>query len=248
MTEDKQILNVKSPLHPPHPNPLPKGERVKGWWKPVALISTIIGIMILAKVFGLGQRLEVLRGWIQGLGNWGMVVFVLIYVIGVVAALPGSALTVAAGALFGSVKGVILVSIAATTGASLSFLIARYFAREAAARWLSGKESFRKLDQLTRERGAIIVALTRLVPIFPFNLLNYGFGLTQVPFKTYVFWSWLCMLPGTVLYVVGTDVVVKAVTQGRIPWALISAMAIAGGILAVLVKHARRKIQGDSHE
>ena len=184
-----------------------------------------------------------MREWIGGLGQWGPAVFVLIYVAAVVAALPGSVITVAAGALFGAGLGVFLVSMASTVGASLSFLISRYFARDAVARWLSTKEKFRRLDQLTEEHGAIVVALTRLVPIFPFNLLNYGFGLTRVRFWTYVLWSWLCMLPGTVLYVVGADALTKGIAQGRVPWALIGAMAAAGIALAILVRYARRTLQ-----
>lgn len=137
----------------------------------MVLLVAILVIFVLAKVFGLGERLGDLRHWIDSLGVWGPVVFVIFYAVAVVAALPGSALTVAAGALFGSALGTILVSIAATLGASLSFLIARYFAREATSRWLSDNEKFRRLDQLTESHGAIIVALTRLVPLFPFNLL-----------------------------------------------------------------------------
>lgn len=221
-----------------------KGEnKGKGWWKPLILIAFIIGVLVLAKVFGLGERLGELRDWIHTLGPWGPAVFVILYAIAVVAALPGSALTVAAGALFGSLLGVIVVSIAATLGASLSFLISRYFARDAVAQWLSKKETFRKLDLLTEKHGAIMVALTRLVPIFPFNLLNYGFGLTRVPFWTYVFWSWLCMLPGTVLYVVGTDAFVKGIAQGEIPWILIAAVIGAGIFLTLLVRFARKKLQ-----
>jgi uncharacterized membrane protein YdjX (TVP38/TMEM64 family) len=215
----------------------------KGLWRPIALVVVLVAIIILAKVFGLGDRLGELRDWIHGLGPWGPGVFVLLYAGAVVAALPGSALTVAAGALFGSVLGIITVSVASTLGASLAFLISRYFAREAVARWLSTKEKFRKLDKLTEEHGAIIVALTRLVPIFPFNLLNYGFGLTRVRFWTYVFWSWLCMLPGTVLFVVGADAVIKGIAQGRIPWLLIIILAIATVVLALLVRFARRKLQ-----
>ena len=220
-----------------------KKSRVHGLWRPIALIAAIVVILIVAKTFGLGERLGALRDWIQALGPWGPVVFVFLYAVAVVAALPGSALTVAAGALFGSVLGVIVVSIASTLGASLSFLMGRYFARDAVAGWLSDKEKFRRLDQLTEEHGAIMVALTRLVPIFPFNLLNYGFGLTRVPFWTYALWSWLCMLPGTVLYVVGADVVTKAVVQGKVPWALVGALVGAGVILAILVRQARRKLR-----
>ena len=190
----------------PEPGPAKSG----GWWRPVLLLILIVAVLILARVFGLGEKLGALRDWLQGLGPLGPVVFTFIYIIAVVAALPGSALSIAAGALFGAVVGVILVSIGATIGASLAFLISRYFARESMVNWLGKNEKFQRLDRLTEEQGAIIVALTRLVPIFPFNLLNYGFGLTRVPFWTYVFWSWLCMLPGIVLFVVGADAVAKA--------------------------------------
>ena len=129
------------------------------------------------------------------------------------AALPGSALTVAEGALFGSLLGVLLVSFASTVGAGLSFLIAR----DSVARWLEHNEKFRRPDNLTEKHGAMIVALTRLVPIFPFNMLNHGFGLTRVPFWSYLFWSWLCRLPGMVVYVPGADAVFKAVSRARCP-------------------------------
>jgi len=226
---------------PPTAEKSPRG--ASGWWRPAALIVAVVALIVLARVLGLGERLGELRGWIDGLGAWGPLVFVLIYIVAAAAALPGSALTVTAGALFGSVLGVVLVSIAATTGASLAFLLARYFARDAAARWLARKEAFRRLDRLTEERGAVIVALTRLVPIFPFNLLNYGFGLTRVPFWTYLFWTWLCMLPGTALYVIGADAVTEGVAQGRVPWGLAAAVAAVAVALAVVVRYARRSLR-----
>ncbi|MBI5116025.1 TVP38/TMEM64 family protein [Candidatus Poribacteria bacterium] len=215
----------------------------RGLWRPIVLLAAILAIIVAAKALGLGERLGALRDWIQGLGPWGPAVFILFYAAAVAAALPGSALTIAAGALFGSVVGVIVVSVASTLGASLSFLIARYFAREAVVHWISSKETFSRLDRLTEERGAIIVALTRLVPLFPFNLLNYGFGLTRVPFWTYVFWSWLCMLPGTILYVVGADALAKSIAQGRAPWELIGVLAVVAAILALLIRYARRRLR-----
>ncbi|HEY9074869.1 MAG TPA: VTT domain-containing protein, partial [Desulfobaccales bacterium] len=214
-----------------------------GRWRPVLLLVVLVAILILAKVFNVGEKLGALRDWIITLGPLGPLVFVPIYVVAVVAALPGLALTIVAGALFGSVLGIILVSISATIGAGLAFLVGRYFAREAVVRWLSKNEKFQRLDQLTEEHGAIIVALTRLVPIFPFNLLNYGFGLTRVPFWTYVFWSWLCMLPGTVLYVVGADAFTKGLATGKVPWGLIGALAGVVVILTFLVRAARKRLQ-----
>ncbi|MFQ5990487.1 MAG: TVP38/TMEM64 family protein [Candidatus Methylomirabilales bacterium] len=214
-----------------------------GWWRPIVLLAAIVALLVLARVLGLGERLGDLREWIQGLGPWGPVVFVFLYAAAVVAAVPGSALTVAAGALFGSVLGVVLVINAATLGASFAFLISRYFARDAVARWLSTNEKFQKLDRLTEEHGTIIVALTRLVPLFPFNLLNYGFGLTRVPFWTYVVWSWLCMLPGTIIYVVGADAFTQGLTQGQVPWVLLGTLGVIGLILTFLVRQARRTLK-----
>ena len=219
--------------------------KMQGLWRPIMLIAVIIIVLILARVFGLGKYLGNLQDWIKDLGFWGPVVFVIIYVGAVVVGIPGSAITIAAGALFGSVFGVILVSISSTLGASLAFLVARYFARDAIARRLSTQEKFSRLDQLTEKHGAIIVAITRLIPIFPFNLLNYGFGLTRVHFWTYVFWSWLCMLPGTVLYVVGTDAITSGISQGKIPWVLIGVVVGVGIMLVIITRYARRQLKED---
>jgi len=213
-----------------------------GVWKPIALIVAVGAIIILSQIFGLGERIAQLRGWISGMGAWGAVVYIFIYAAATVAALPGSALTVVAGALFGSLVGVIVVSIASTLGAALSFLVSRYFARDAVARWLEKKETFARLDRMTETHGAVIVALTRLVPIFPFNLLNFGFGLTRVRFGTYVFWSWLCMLPGTVLYVVGADALIMAIAEGKVPWGLVGVLAATAVFITVIVRIARKHL------
>ncbi len=217
-------------------------------WRPILLVSFLAAVIIFARFLEIGQYLGSLRAWIAEMGTWGPMVFALVYVVAVVMAVPGSALTVVAGALFGSVVGILLVSLAATLGASLSFLVARYFAREAVETWLSGKQAFRKLDQLAEKNGAVIVALTRLVPIFPFNLLNYGFGLTKIPFWTYVFWSWLCMLPGTIVYVVGTDAVINAISQGKVPWAPFLVLLATVLVLVILVRFARVKLQDKEEE
>lgn len=219
----------------------------KNWWKPLVLILSVVALLILSKVFHLGDKLGELRGWIQSLGVWGPVVFIGLYVVATLAAIPGSALTLAAGAAFGSVQGVIFVSIASTLGAALAFLVSRYFARKAVESWLLKSPKFQRLDHLTAKQGAMMVALTRLVPIFPFNLLNYGFGLTRVPFWTYVFWSWLCMLPGTILYVAGSDALFKAFSTGRVPWPLVGAVVLAAVVLTLIVKKARGRLEENSN-
>jgi len=168
------------------------------------------------------------------------VVYVLIYILSTVAALPGVVISIIGGAIYGSFLGVILVSIGSTLGASLAFLIARYFARGAVVRWLSKDEKFSRLDEMTEKHGAVIVAIVRLIPLFPFDLLNYGFGLTRIPFRTYVLWSWICMLPGTVLYVVGADAVSKAIVSGGIPWPLIIIVMACAVLLFLLARYAYR--------
>lgn len=212
-------------------------------WRPVALVATVAALAGLAQWLGAAQYLVELRGWIESLGAWGPLVFGVIYVVAVVAVVPGSALTAAAGALFGTVLGIIVATTAATIGASLSFLIARYFARDATLHWLCGRERFRRLNRLTARDGAVAVLLTRLSPFLPFNILNYSFGLTQVRFWTYVLWSWVGMLPGAVFVVLASAAVVRALVQGQIPWLLIGAALAAGIGVTLLVVLAQRRVR-----
>jgi len=217
-------------------------------WRPILLMSAVAAVIVFSYAFGIGEKLSALRDWIQSLGALGPVVFVFIYAAATAAALPGLAITIVAGAIFGSVVGVIVVSIASTLGASLAFLIARYFARDATAKWLAKREKFKKLDDLIEKHGAIIIAIVRLVPLFPFNFVNYGFGITRVPFWTYVVWSWLCMLPATILYIVGTDAVIQAIVRKEVPWTLVGVMIAVGVILVVLVRFARKRLHEEEEE
>ncbi len=221
----------------------PAQGRHVAWLRPVLLVVVIVTLFVLFRILGVDKGFQALRTWIAGLGPWGPAAFIGIYILATVAVVPGSALSIAAGALFGSVVGVIVVIVGATVGASLSFLISRYVARDAVAQWLSTKQRFLAIDRMTREHGAIIVALTRLVPIFPFNLLNYGFGLTGVRFWTYVLWSFLCMIPGIILYVVGADALYQAVIMGRVPWILVVTLAVVFGLLTILVRYARSSLK-----
>lgn len=217
----------------------------RGWLRPIALLVIVAAIIALAEMFHVGQKLADLQKWVAGLGPWAPVAFMLIYVVGTVAAIPASALTVAAGAMFGTLLGVVYVSIASTVGAAAAFLISRYVARDAVAHWLSSQEKYARLDKMVEEHGAIVVALARLIPILPYTLLNYGFGLTRVRFWTYFFWSWLCMFPGTILYVVGADAVTTALSKGEVPWRLAGVFLFFIVVLAFLIRAARRKIAAD---
>lgn len=228
---------LAAPVAPPSP-PARRGLP----WRPLLLILAVAGVMALAWAWDLGARIRELQGWIAGLGAWGPLAFVLLYGLATLAALPGLALTAIAGALFGSLVGVAAVSAGSTLGAALAFLAARYFARNSIEAWLAGNPRFQKLDAMVQRQGAVVVAITRLVPLFPFNLLNFGFGLTKVPFGTYLLYSWLCMLPGTVLYVVGFDALFTGLAQGRAPWALIAVVAAMALLLTLIIRQARRRL------
>lgn len=213
-------------------------------WRAAVLIGPLAVAIVGARLLGAGEQVSALRDWIHGLGSLGPIVYTAIYAAAVVAAVPGSVLSFGAGALFGAGVGIVVVSVGATVGASFAFLVARYLARDAVVRRFSHKEAFQRLDRMTEERGAVIVALTRLIPLFPFNLLNFGFGLTRVRFGTYVFWSWLCMLPGIVVFVAGTDAVVQFLIGGRVPWVVLATLAAGIIVLAGLVRFARRRLKG----
>jgi uncharacterized membrane protein YdjX (TVP38/TMEM64 family) len=165
----------------------------------IAFLVTVLVILVLA-ARQLGGYVPVFAGWVNGLGFWGPVVFILGYALAVVAFVPGSVLTLAAGAIFGLGAGVVYVFIAAVLGSALAFLVARYVARAAVEQRLAGNPRFAAIDRAVGREGLKIVFLLRLSPVFPFNLLNYALGLTRVGFRDYVL-AGVGMLPGTLLYV-----------------------------------------------
>jgi uncharacterized membrane protein YdjX (TVP38/TMEM64 family) len=210
--------------------------------KPFVLILIIAAFVLLSRYFHLGYRIDIFRQWISSLGAWGAAVYVIVYALAVTALFPASVLTIAAGAMFGSLLGVILVSIASTLGAALSFILARYFVRDFVKGVVEKQEKLKRLDRLVEIHGNIIVAITRLIPLFPYTLLNYAFGITRISFSTYIFWSWLCMLPGTALYVVGADAVFKTAESGKIPWTLAGIFCAALLLIVLLLRIARNTL------
>ena len=139
--------------------------------------------------------------WIEAHRGLSWAVYVGAYILATVLLFPGSLITLAAGFVFGLPLGVALVSVGSVLGASSAFLIGRFFVRGWVQRRIERLPRFSALDSAVGEQGFTIVLLARLSPLFPFNLLNYGLGVTSVRFRDYFFASWIGMLPGTVLYV-----------------------------------------------
>ena len=171
--------------------------------KSLPVARVLVGVVAVIALAALGRQFGVFLDrfvdWVDGLGALGPIVFMLGYVAATVAFIPGSVLTLAAGAIFGLGQGVVYVMLGATTGASLAFLLARFVAREAIAQRVAGDPRFAAIDRAVGREGFKIVILLRLSPVFPFNMLNYGLGLTNVRFVDYVAAS-IGMLPGSLLY------------------------------------------------
>jgi uncharacterized membrane protein YdjX (TVP38/TMEM64 family) len=162
----------------------------------------VIAILVdAARLLNLEQGFRDTLGWISGLGSLGPLIFIGLYIVVCVLLLPGSIPTLGAGVVFGVVKGTVAVSIGSTLGATCAFLIGRYLARNWVSGKIAGNEKFRAIDEAVRSQGWKIVLLTRLSPVFPFNLLNYAFGLTRVRLMHYFVASWVGMIPGTIMFV-----------------------------------------------
>lgn len=164
------------------------------------VLAALVGVALFFVGRAAGPYLPRFVAWVEGLGPWGPVAFVLGYAVATVALLPGSVLTLIGGAVFGLVWGTLYVFVAAVLGAGAAFLVARYVARPAVERRLRGDKRFERIDAAIGRQGTKIVLLLRLSPVLPFNLLNYALGLTRVRFRDYLLAS-VGMLPGTLLYV-----------------------------------------------
>ena len=167
------------------------------------VIRILLGlILLIAVATAIAQRDQfdaaALQAWVEGAGAAGPLLFMLVYALATVLFLPGSVLTLAGGALFGPLWGTLWNLTGATLGAALAFLIARHLGAD----WVTRRAGARlaRLNDGVSAEGWRFVAFTRLVPVFPFNLLNYALGLTRIPFVAYLLATWVFMLPGALAY------------------------------------------------
>jgi uncharacterized membrane protein YdjX (TVP38/TMEM64 family) len=222
-----------------------------GWLKALAVIVLVIAILLLGR--RLAGLVPALIERVSSMGAWGPVAFVAIYILGAVLLVPGSVLTLAAGAIFGLVRGTALVFVAATLGAAAAFLIARYLARGYVERRI-GTGRLAAVDRALAGKGLRIVLLLRLTPLVPYNFLNYSLGLTGVRFRDFLLGS-IGMLPGTLLYVyygkVAGEVAALAggqAVQRDLAYWIVTGLGLAATIaVSVLVtRTARRALQQET--
>ena len=185
---------------------------------------------------------ETLRKSVASLGPLAPLAFILLYTVAPALFLPGLPLTIAGGILFGPVWGVVYSITGATFGASLAFLVSRYIARDWITTKLNGPR-WQRLDRSVATNGWKIVAFTRLVPLFPFNLLNYAFGLTPIRFFSYAVTSFICMLPACIAFIVFSSSLMDLLKGNISPAFIIGLLLI---ILVSLIPIILRKLKTGS--
>lgn len=175
------------------------------WIKPVLGLTVVaVGVVVswrlgLFELLSL-ENLDRLNAWFTGLGAWGPVAFILLWIAASVFFLPGLPITIVGGLIFGAVWGTVWTTIGANLGAGAAFLVGRYLARGMVERRMESSAGLRRIDAGVRRQGWRMLLVTRLVPIFPFNIQNYVYGLTDIRLSTFVLVSLPAMLPATIAY------------------------------------------------
>lgn len=173
-----------------------------GVLRPLMFLAGIVVAILLVRASGVGQYLEPerLRELFASFGMVAPLVYIAFYTVAPALMLPGLPISMAGATVFGPFWGVVYTIIGATLGACVAFLIARYAARDWVESRLVGSR-WNKLDSETAQNGWKAVAFTRLIPLFPFNLLNFAFGLTKISFLQYAIATFIFMLPGTIAFI-----------------------------------------------
>ncbi len=182
---------------------------------PKLVITTflICGLIFTIHHFNLGMTLNILLAQVKSFGWWAPLIYVAIYNLATILLLPGSLLTMKGGCLFGWWWGTIYTTIAAMIGAIIAFSIGRHFSRNWVQKKMEKYPKFKLLNAAVKKDGWKIVVLTRLSPIFPFNLLNYAFGVTDVSLRDYTLGSF-AMVPATIMYTYIGSLAIDLTTMG----------------------------------
>jgi uncharacterized membrane protein YdjX (TVP38/TMEM64 family) len=225
------------------------------WLKFVLGLAVAIAVVaLLGRV--LGEPIARFAAWVEAQGRLAPMLYIAGYVVATVALVPGSLLTLAAGAIFGLLWGTLYAFVGATIGACLAFLLARHAVRPWVERRLRDEPRFAKIDRAIARRGFRVVFLLRLSPVLPFNVLNYALGLTRVSFADVVLSS-IGMLPGTMLYVYSGTViggVARLAAGTEVPrtsgYYLVVALGLAATVVVTLLltRIARRALNEDTGE
>nr|WP_276575308.1 TVP38/TMEM64 family protein [Klebsiella quasipneumoniae] len=181
-------------------------------------------------------HLHLLQETLRHQGAWGYLVYAALFIIATLCLIPGSLLVIAGGILFGPLTGSLLSFAAATVASSLSFLIARWLGRDLLQRYEGHTAVFQAIERGIARSGSDFLILTRLVPLFPYNIQNYAYGLTAIPFWPFTLISAVTTLPGLVIY----SVMASELAREGATFAFALKLSLAGGLLFALVQMGKR--------
>jgi uncharacterized membrane protein YdjX (TVP38/TMEM64 family) len=184
------------------------------------LVAHQAGLFDLLKGGTLKERVERMDGMFQSLGGLAPAVFILIWIFACVLLLPGLPISLVGGLVFGAVWGTVWTTVGANLGAAAAFLIGRYAARSMVEGWVQKNKALKKIDEGVKQQGWRMLMITRLVPLFPFNVQNYVYGLTNIPFRTYVLVTLPTMIPATIAYNFASGSAREVILSGGQPEAL----------------------------
>jgi uncharacterized membrane protein YdjX (TVP38/TMEM64 family) len=179
----------------------------------VAATTLGLALVVAGRSVDVGHYTGMVRNWTEALGPLGPAGYVVVYVVATSVGVPSMPFSLLAPVLFGVGGAVVVMVTASTMSAALGFLTARYMAREAIEARLAGTPAAR-LAALLEEHGWIVIPILRTVPIAPFVVVNYGFGLTRIGFWRYLIWSALGMIPSNVALIMGANLFYDATTKG----------------------------------
>lgn len=207
--------------------------------KIIIFILLLLLVIFMAYQFGLVDFLtdiSGLRAYLEGLGWWGYVIFILLSVIVAVFLLPGQFLAIVGGLAYGGFLGGLLTIIGASLGASISFIIGKYVAREYILSRFGSDPTFQKIERGVKENGISFLVFTRLVPVFPFAIQSYAYAMTPMSVKKFSLISFLTMMPASFIYAfMASEIASKGVSM-----TLLIELTIAGILLALLAYLPKR--------
>lgn len=178
---------------------------MKSWLRLALLLGAVLAGVLLLRVLGVGgglglEDLQALARQVEALGWVGPLAYVLLWVIACLFFLPGLPITLLGAAVFGAWWGLLWVTVGSNLGAAAAFLAGRYAARSLVEGWAERNPLVARIDRGVARHGWRMVLITRLVPLFPFNLQNYAYGLTPIGLSMYCGVTFVAMLPASVAY------------------------------------------------
>lgn len=215
--------------------------------------AAVLAVLVCSHVFGWSARvggrdtLEFLGGIAQEHMTAAILAYTAVTVIGcVVLTLPGVTFAILAGLLFGPVLGTLCCTVAATLGAMAAFLAGRFFLKDSIKPVVMKNKYLKKwLFDESGKNELFVLMITRLVPLFPYNLQNFAYGVTDIPFGTYSIYSFVFMLPGTAMYTVGTAGL--ADRENRVLYFSVTAV-LAAVVIGLGMFFKKRYVLGEAEE